>query len=30
MAVTKDQMLATLNAQRSAFTAELPVSAAAR
>lgn len=30
MAVTKDQMLATLNAQRTAFTAELPVSAAAR
>jgi len=30
MAVTKDQMLATLNAQRSAFTAELPVSAAVR
>jgi coniferyl-aldehyde dehydrogenase len=30
MAVTKDQMLATLNAQRTAFTTELPVSAAAR
>lgn len=30
MAVTRDQMLAVLNAQRTAFTAELPVSASAR
>lgn len=30
MAVTRDQMLAVLNAQRAAFTAELPVSAAVR
>lgn len=30
MAVTKDQMLAVLNAQREAFTAELPVSADVR
>ena len=30
MAVTKDQMLAVLNAQREAFTAELPVSAEVR
>ena len=30
MAVTKDRMLADLHAQRAAFTAELPVSAAAR
>lgn len=30
MAVTKDQMLTALNAQRAAFTAELPVSAASR
>lgn len=30
MAVTKEQMLADLKAQRAAFTAELPVSAAAR
>lgn len=30
MAVTRDQMLAVLNAQRAAFTAELPVSASVR
>lgn len=30
MAITKDQMLATLTAQRAAFTAELPVSVAVR